>query len=398
MSLYDNLMVIFNFTSYSRYQKVKRDKFLGTLLLFLPILGMFLGLQASAQNIFLNPKLKDYTSSISSLGRQNFFSNQAPANLIKADLLEKLDTELFTTENELCKESQNLTFYGFNDAKPSLDVENGFDNSQSGIYQASKSEIDLLAKQGNVYFYGQKMLNPATINYISCILKSTHQDSLRLLPQIELYAKDFSFLPTRVLIYDSFEQYSFFYGKAYGQNLGDVTPWGLTESNTISTFLDLDQNNLLNDNYLQNLKFRLTLNISHEYFHRLFHELEYGYRPFFEEGLATFMAMKQIDQMMGEQYRCFYVSMQSNLAQKPHSLKNLDWDKITNATDWRQQDSESISQRYALAFFYIQDLDKKQKLTSFLNDYRSRATANYTKTHNFQDLATDIRQTKLNCT
>ena len=252
--------------------------------------------------------------------------------------------------------------------KPSQKFNPNLKLNQEGLYGVSKDDLELKAVYGNTLIYGQNSLDQNLINYIMCVIDVTAKTTANSL-QIDVDQKDQQYLnsPTRILIYDNLSDYTSYYKKAYDQKLGSSTPWGLSENGNISTFLRLrDDGAIISNQEFQDIRYRLTYNIAHEYFHHIFSNIRPNYVPFIEEGLAVFLAGKVTNQVLGYKMGCTYRASQAKLAK----LKTVDLENfaITSDSDnWYK--SNNISELYADAYYFITDLEQTGDLPNFIQEF-----------------------------
>ncbi len=268
--------------------------------------------------------------------------------------LNQLNFEASNCDYSTSEASQNL--------KPDLKL------SQDGLYGASKNDITLKYVAGNTLVYGQNSLDQATIDYMLCVMDITAKiTSSSLEINLNQNKKEYLNTATRIIIYDNLSDYSRYYRQVYGQELGNATPWGLSESDTISTFLRLRNDDAIVTNQeFQDIRYRLTYNLAHEYFHHFFGTIRADYVPFIEEGLAVFIAGKVTKQVLGEAMSCTYRSSQAKLANQ----RTVDLEKFTilaDEKDWYK--SNNISELYADAYYFMSDLDQNHELASFIQKF-----------------------------
>jgi len=241
-----------------------------------------------------------------------------------------------------------------------------FDNE--GLFSVSKDKIKLKYSDQNTFIYGQDLLDQNLIDYMLCVIDTTASTTaLNLQLDFPYQNQEYLLSPTRIIIYDNLEDYTNFFKEAYGQKLGDTVPWGLSESQTISTFLRMKKSDqALTDYEISDIKYRLTYNLSHEYFHHIFSLFRPVYTPFIEEGLAVYISSRVTNQLLGYHVGCSFRLTQANLAAgKPVDLSKIEL--ATNPDKW--YNSNNVSQNYALSFYYIKYLESSKVLIPFVHNF-----------------------------
>ena len=240
--------------------------------------------------------------------------------------------------------------------------------SQDGLYKVSKNDLELKAVYGNTLIYGQNYLDQSLINYTLCVINTTAQITESSL-EIGIETQDQQYLnnPGRIMIYDNLTDYTSYYREAYDQTLGNATPWGLSENDSISTFIRLrDDKAIITNQEFQDIRYRLTYNIAHEYFHHMFSTVRPNYIPFVEEGLAVFIAGKVTNQVLGYKMSCVYRTSQAKLANQ----KTVDLENFTITSDSQQwYKSNNISELYSNAYYFVKDIENSGELPSFIDEY-----------------------------
>jgi hypothetical protein len=255
-----------------------------------------------------------------------------------------------------------------NKTKPSQEFNPDLKLSQDGLFGVSKNDLELKAVYGNTLIYGQNYLDQSLINYTLCVINTTAKTTATSL-DINLDLENQKYLNNsgRIMIYDNLTDYTSYYKKAYDQKLGNATPWGLSENDSISTFIRLrDDKAIITNQEFQDIRYRLTYNIAHEYFHHIFSTIRPNYVPFVEEGLAVFIAGKVTNQVLGYKMSCTYRISQAKLA----TQKTVDLDNFTITSDsdnWYK--SNNISELYADAYYFISDIDQAGQLPNFISEY-----------------------------
>jgi len=240
--------------------------------------------------------------------------------------------------------------------------------SQEGLYGVSKDDLVFKGTYKKTVFYGQNNLNQDLINYILCVMDTTaNETAVKLQLNINTNDQDYLSKPSRIIIYDNLDEYTKYYHQAYGTKLGDLTPWGLSESDTISTFLRLDNSTeTITPTEFKDIRYRLTYNIAHEYFHHLFSYFRPGYTPFIEEGMAVYMSGRITEKTLGYNMGCTFRLSQSKLADQ--KTVDLDSFAITSDTkDWYK--SNNMSELYADGYYFILDLDAHNDLSAFTKSF-----------------------------
>lgn len=313
--------------------------------------------QASTQDQTPEVSFKSIINRTSNIGTGVYESKN---NAFKPNLNAQLVLSRANFKDTSCSNPNIIT--------PSKTIPADLKLSQDGLYGVSKDDLVFKGAYQNTVFYGQNNLNQELINYILCVMDTTvSETALKLQLGIDLDNQTYLKKPNRIIIYDSLSQYSKYYQQAYGSKLGDSTPWGLSETDTISTFLRLeDSNEAISDEEFKDIRYRLTYNIAHEYFHHLFSYFRPGYTPFIEEGMAVYMSGRVTQKTLGYNLSCAFRLSQSKLADQ----KTVDLDTFSVTSDTKEwYKSNNVSELYAVGYYFIQELDSKNDLTAFTNSF-----------------------------
>ena len=313
--------------------------------------------QASAQKQSTQIAFKSSVSRLPSIGTG--ISESKNGNF-KANLNSKLVLNQANFKDTSCSSPNVIT--------PSKTIPADLKLSQDGLYGVSKDDLIFKGTYQKTVFYGQNNLNQDLINYILCVMDTTaNETALKLQLDIDTDNQAYLKKPNRIIIYDSLGDYTKYYNQAYGSKLGDLTPWGLSEGDTISTFLRLDNSiESISPVEFKDIRYRLTYNISHEYFHHLFSYFRPGYTPFIEEGMAVYMSGRITEKTLGYNMSCTFRLSQSKLANQ----KTVDLDNFaisSDTKDWYK--SNNMSELYAVGYYFILHLDSQNDLTSFTKSF-----------------------------
>ncbi|GAB4147327.1 MAG: hypothetical protein OHK0017_08940 [Patescibacteria group bacterium] len=300
--------------------------------------------------------------------------NYTPASEYQTDLADLLNKQNLQTA-ECNSDSLNIKpDFSRPDNNNDVDkvaVEQKF--SRGGLFASSKSNLQLYAKAGEIYIYGEKYINPATVNLILCTIEHTDQVNRQIFGKYAYKIRDLKKLPTRIILYDSYENYQKVFEATYLQDKVGNAPYALSEGDTISTYLFNSTKNEDSNYIVNSVKNSLVMNIAHEYTHRLIHESGADFKPFYEEGMATYLGGEVAGKVVGGKFDCSFRLMQANYLGSVSDLKLSDFMNYSS-DEWLYDTVNNQSRKYSSAYYFFRYHIQKNDLEQYLNQLYSEST------------------------